>query len=94
MSYHLKPLQKLQARKLGVIIKPSTKGLYKIDIFTKDGNYITSIGNRNYKDYITYVEEEGIDFANRRRDLYLKRHKKDIQNEFSRGWWAAAILWT
>lgn len=91
--YHLKPYQKLQARKIGVIIRPSTKGLYKIDVFDKQDNYIASIGNRRYKDYASYIEEDGIEVAERRRLLYWKRHKRDIQVEGSRGWLAAHVLW-
>lgn len=94
MLYHLKPMQKLNARKLGVIIRPSTKGLYKIDIFDKQNNYITSIGNRNYKDYVTYIEEDGLDFAEKRRLLYWQRHRRDIEVEGSRGWFSAMVLWS
>jgi hypothetical protein len=92
--YHLRPLQKLQARKLGVIIQPSTRGNYKIDIFTKDKEYITSIGDKRYSDYATYTEEEGIEVANRRRELYLKRHGKTSQVEGSRSYFATKILWS
>lgn len=86
-------MQKLNARKLGVIIQPSTKGLYKIDVLTKDGEYITSIGDRRYADFLTYVEQNGLEYAEERRQLYWKRHKRDIQVEGSRGFYSAMILW-
>jgi len=35
-----------RAKELDVRLKPSMKGNYKIDIFDKLGNYITSIGHR------------------------------------------------
>jgi len=91
--YHLRPYHKLQARKLGVVIRPATKAPYKIDVFDKEQNYITSIGDRRYKDFITYAEEEGFDVAERRQALYHKRHKKDSQVEGSRGFFASRILW-
>jgi hypothetical protein len=76
-----------------VIIKPSTKHPYKIDVFSQDGEYITSIGDRRYKDYMMYAEEDGFDIAERRRELYHKRHKKDSQTPGTRGFFAANILW-
>ena len=91
--YHLRPYHKLKARQLGVVIRPATKAPYKIDVFDKEQNYITSIGDRRYKDYITYAEEEGFDVAERRQTLYHKRHKKDSQVEGSRGFFASRILW-
>lgn len=91
--YHLRPYHKLQARRLGVVIKPSQKHPYKIDVFTRDGEYITSIGDRRYSDYITYAENDGYEVAERRRELYHKRHRKDSQVEGSRGYYAANLLW-
>ena len=91
--YQLRPYHKLKARQLGVIIKPATKAPYKIDVFSRDGDYITSIGNRNYKDYMLYAEEDGYEVAERRRELYHKRHAKTSHVEGSRSYYAANILW-
>ena len=43
MSYKITKYSKEQAKKLGVVIKPSTRKNKKIDVF-KDGNKISSIG--------------------------------------------------
>jgi hypothetical protein len=91
--YHLRPYHKLKARQLGVVIRPSPKPPYKIDVLTKDGEYITSIGDRRYNDYITYAEQEGFDEAERRKQLYHKRHSKTAQVEGSRSYFAKNILW-
>ena len=91
--YHLRPYHKLKARQLGVIIRPSPKAPYKIDVYNKNDEYITSIGDRRYNDYITYAEQEGFDEAERRKQLYHKRHKADSQVEGSRGFYASRILW-
>jgi len=91
--YHLRPYHKLKARQLGVVIRPSPKAPYKIDVFDKDLNYITSIGDRKYKDFIIYAEQEGFDVAERRQALYRKRHGKTAQVEGSRSWYAYRILW-
>jgi hypothetical protein len=86
--YPIKPYHVAQAKKLGVTIKPSTKGNFKLDVF-KDDKYLTSIGHKDYKDYAIYLEERGEDYANERRRLYKLRHKK----EGIRGQLASAILW-
>lgn len=86
--YLIKPYHLEQAKKLGLTIKPSTKGNYKLDVY-QDNKYLTSIGDRRYKDYILYREERGEDYANERRRLYKLRHKK----EGIRGQLASAILW-
>ena len=92
--YHLRPFHKLRARQLGVIIKPSTKAPYKIDVFSREtGDYITSIGDRRYGDWLSIVEDKGYDEGERRRQLYLKRHKKDSQVPGSRGFFSASLLW-
>jgi hypothetical protein len=75
--YPIKPYHVAQAKKLGLTIKPSSKKNYKLDVF-QDNKYLTSIGDRDYKDY-----------ANERRRLYHKRH----QNEGIRGKLASFILW-
>ena len=90
MSYKIKKYSLVQARKLGVKIQPSTKGQYKIDIFDKKDNYITSIGNKNYSDYPSYLETDGKEYAETRRRLYRIRHSKD---KGIKGFYAMNILW-
>ena len=80
-----------RAKDLDIRLKPSFKGNYKIDIFDKLGNYITSIGHRQYKDYGQYLENNGQEYADYRRMLYYKRHKN--YSKFSRGWYTSKILW-
>ena len=80
-----------RAKELGVIIKPSKRGNYKIDVYDKSDNYITSIGHRQYLDFPTIIKKNGIDYANYRRELFYKRHKK--YPKFSRGWYSSKILW-
>lgn len=86
--YPIKPYHIAQAKKLGLTIKPSSKGNYKLDVF-QDNKYLTSIGHNKYKDYAIYLEERGEDYANERRRLYKLRHKK----EGVRGQLASFILW-
>jgi hypothetical protein len=92
-KYEIKDYSYDQAKKLKVVIVPSTKPKYKIDILLRNGDLLTSIGAKNYSDYPTYIETRGQKYADERRRLYHIRHKKDISKIGSRGWWASQILW-
>jgi hypothetical protein len=90
--YKIKDYSKNQAKKLGVNIKSSDeKTKYKIDVFDKNNNYITSIGDIKYlnQDYPSYIESHGLEYANKRRKLYHLRHQK----EGIRGFFSKNILW-
>lgn len=82
-----------QAKKLNVKIKPSKKDNYKIDVYDNLNNYLTSIGNKNYYDFPTYLKMEGPEYAKERRRLYKIRHEKDRNVKNSRGYYADKILW-
>ena len=80
-----------RAKELGVMIKPSKKGNYKIDVYDKSGDYITSIGHKSYLDYPTIIKKNGKEYADYRRELFYKRHKN--YPKYSRGWYSSYILW-
>jgi len=86
-----------QAKKFGVEVKKSTVKGKKIDVF-EEGKKVASIGAIGYNDYPTFLELEKQGklpkgTANKRRELYLKRHKKDKDVIGSNGFWAANLLW-
>ena len=86
-----------RAKKLGVIIKPSTLKNKKIDIF-KDDKKIASVGGVKkdrsyYKDYPTYLKTEGKEKADKRRKLYKIRHNKTRKIIGSNSYYADQILW-
>lgn len=87
--YNITNYSKKKAKDLDVKIKPSTRKNKKIDIY-KDNKFVVSIGDVRYKDYPTYINEKGLDYANKRRELYLKRHK---YNNLDAGFYAKKILW-
>lgn len=93
MVYKIKPYTFIKARKLGIVVKPSKNKNKKIDIFSKNGEYITSIGANGYSDYPTFIEEYGIKYADYRRKLYKKRHQRDRKVKYSKGWFADFLLW-
>ena len=80
-----------RAKEIGVKIKPSVKEKYKIDVYDKNDNYITSIGARGFLDFGTIIEKNGIDYANYRKELFYKRHGK--YKKGTRGWYSSYILW-
>jgi hypothetical protein len=90
--YSITQYSKDQAKKLGVTIKPSDKKNKKIDVYKK-GEYVTSIGDKRYKDYPTYKKEEGQEIASTRRMAYKKRHEKDRHVKGTAGFYADKILW-
>jgi hypothetical protein len=90
--YEITKYSKDQARKLNVVVYPSSCKNKKIDVFTKDGIKICSIGDITYKDYPTYLKENK-SVAEERRRLYKLRHRKDLSVAGSAGWYADRILW-
>jgi hypothetical protein len=90
--YEITNYSKAKARKLGVEIKPSKNKNKKIDVYKND-NFVASIGGAGYKDYPTYVKEDGLTIAKERRKLYKLRHNKDRLIKGSPGFYADKILW-
>ena len=91
--YKILPYTFAKARKLNVIVKPSTRRGKKIDIYDWRGNYITSIGAQGYLDYPTYRKFYGKAYADQRRKLYKLRHRQDRLVRRTAGWYADKLLW-
>lgn len=91
--YKILPYTKRKARQLNVVVRPSTRKGKKIDVFDKNGYYLTSVGARGYLDYPTYLKMFGSQIANKRRRLYKIRHAKDRIVRNSPGWYANNLLW-
>jgi len=75
-NYKITEHSKKKAKFYNVEIKPSENPKKKIDVY-KDGKRIARIGDINYKDYGTYLQEGKKQYAEERRRLFLLRHKKD-----------------
>lgn len=71
--YSITQYTKNKAKQLGLQVKPSTKKNKKIDVY-QDGKYLHSVGDIRYKDYPTYLNEDGKAIADERRRLYRLRH--------------------
>ena len=92
VHYEIKQYTFDQAKKHGYEVKVSTNRKKKIDVY-KDNVKIASIGDSEQKDYPIYLEEKGVDYAKIRRQLYYKRHKKDIEIKGSPGYLSSILLW-
>ena len=66
------------------------EGRCKEEIY-KNKKKIASIGDVNYYDFPTYLDEKGKTYADKRRKLYKIRHKKDLNS--GTGYYANKILW-
>ena len=88
--YHITEYTRKQAKRLNVTVKPSSNPLKKIDVYKK-GVLIASVGAIGYKDYPTYIKTNGLEYANKRRQLYRIRHSKDLKS--GNGYWANKLLW-
>ena len=96
--YLIHPYTKEEAKKLNVIVKPSDKKGKKIDVFTNKGTYLVSIGAKGYSDYPTYrfLEFHKLypsGHANKRQELYKKRHAKFSDFVGSPSYYANKLLW-
>jgi hypothetical protein len=98
MAYTIKPYSFAQAKKLGVIIKPSKNPIKKLDVFNSVGKKLASVGAIGYKDYPSFMELEkrgkvAKGTAAKRRALYKIRHEKDRKIINSPGYFADKLLW-
>ncbi len=83
-----------QAKRLGVVVKPSTNRHKKIDVYTHNGTHkIASIGALGMMDYPTFLKTTNKTHANRRRIQYKRRHEKDRHKKGTPGWYADQLLW-
>ena len=92
MSYKITQYTLSKAKKMGLVVKPSTNKTKKIDVYKKDKK-IASVGANGMNDFPTYIQKRGMKYAKTRRRLYRIRHKKDRVVRWSRGWLADKLLW-
>lgn len=90
--YKITDYTKQQAKRLGLVVKPSSVKGKKIDVY-KNGVKVASVGALGYSDYPTYTKNLGKKYADERRKLYKIRHKKDRLKKGTNGWYADQLLW-
>ena len=92
MPYKIKRHTYTQAKRLGVVVKPSKVKGKKIDVFKK-GKKVASVGAIGYNDYPTYIQKKGKKYADERRRLYKIRHQKDRNKRGTPSYYADKLLW-
>jgi len=92
-NYQIQAYTHLMAYKHGVKAVVSKNPNKKIDVLDFNDNYICSIGDIRYKDFPTYFKERGTEYAERRRDLYHRRHMKHSNVLGSKSFYASRLLW-
>lgn len=92
MNYNIKPYTQKQAKKIGVVIKPSKNPDKKLDVY-RDNDFIASIGAKGMSDFPSYIQSHGLEYANERRKLYKKRHQKDRLKRWTPSWLSDNLLW-
>jgi hypothetical protein len=90
--YTIKAYSRQRARELGVRIQVSTKPDKKLDVFSKKGEKLASIGAAGMGDYPTFraVNRE---LGEWKRKHYKMRHEKDRHVVGTPGYFADKILW-
>ena len=93
MKYDILPYTYKKARQLNVVVYPSDNPKYKLEIYDTTGNFMFYGGSPSYSDYPHFLETHGQTYADKRRVLYRKRHKKELDDVGSRGWVIGNLLW-
>ena len=90
--YEIQPHTENQAKKLGVVFKPSKNKGKKIDIY-KNNVKVASVGAQGYGDYATYLQSHNKSYADKHRLLYKKRHEKYRHIPDTNAYYADKLLW-
>lgn len=91
--YKITDYTKKQAKRLGVQVFPSDNPKKKIEVYDKNGIFITNIGGAGYKDFPTFTAENGLEYAKERQRLYKIRHEKTRHKVGSASYYADQLLW-
>lgn len=77
---------KRAAAKIGVVVRPSTRKNKKLDVFSKEGKLLASIGDIRYEDFTVHKDPE-------RRRRYKQRFERSRHVRGSASYYADKILW-
>ena len=86
--YVITEYTKRKAKAIGVEVMPSTRKGKKIDVY-QNGKKVASIGDIQFKDYPTFLQEDGKIIADQHRARYHQRHTRDSLGEALAKW----LLW-
>jgi len=72
---------------------PAKKFMVKV---VKDGKtHLIHFGAKNYGDYTIYYKEKGKEYADKKKNAYIARHKvnENFNDSLTAGFWSRWILW-
>ena len=90
--YTITNYTKQRAKRLGVTVRKSSNPNKKIDVF-KNGKKVSTVGGCGYKDYPTFLREDGKDVANRKRRGFKSRFQRHRTKRGSKAYYADQLLW-
>lgn len=93
MSYNVSLHTRRQAKRLGVVVKPSKLKGKKIDVYSKTGKKLASVGAVGYDDYGTLLSKGKKSLAESKRKAYKARHAKYRKIKGSPSYYADQLLW-
>ncbi len=91
-SYVVTQRTKDQAKRLGVVVRPSANPRKKLDVF-RDNKKVATVGEAGAGDFPTYLKASKA-LAEERRRLYRARHEKYRHKEGTPSWYADRLLWS
>lgn len=91
-QYRISTYTRKQAARLGVTVRLASNPAKKIDVF-KDGHKVATVGACGYKDYPTFLREDGKEVANRKRNAFKSRFERYRHRRGSKAWYADQLLW-
>lgn len=92
MAYQITSRQRVNAKRIGVKIKPSTVKGKKVDVFKGDKK-VASIGALGMKDFDLWKKSEGIEKAKARQKAFKSRFQKQRTKVGTPAYYADQILW-
>jgi len=65
----------------------------KLMLVNNENNKKIHFGQKNYMDYVKYIKKDGLEKANKRKRLYINRHRGENWNAINPASLSKYILW-
>ena len=74
-------------------LRKSDRKEKKLMLVDNESNKKIHFGAKNYLDYVKYIKKNGLEFANKRKQLYTNRHRKEDKSKINPSSLSQFILW-
>ena len=78
-----------------IFVAPSKSKFKKYDVYDSDLSFICSFGDNRYSqffDKISYYKDKN-HYDTKRKERYIKRHRNDLLDELTPGYFSRYYLW-